>query len=83
MRSAWIRSCPLLVALIAFAEARAEIILVPSEEPTIHSALHIAQAGDSVVVDCGTYYESKLPMRAGVTLLSVARDPDCVVIDGM
>jgi predicted outer membrane repeat protein len=57
-------------------------IHVPDDYPSIGLALQFAMAGDSVVVACGTYEESGLQLRPGVTLLSEAGVPECVTIEG-
>ena len=57
-------------------------ILVPVDYSSVGAALLHAYAGDSVLVACGTYLESGLVLRPGVTLLSEAGDPSCVTIEG-
>ena len=56
-------------------------IRVPQDQPTITDGLLAAHAGDSVVVDCGIYYEREIQMKSGVTLRSVSGLPECVTID--
>jgi len=54
---------------------------VPLEAPTIQAAIDSAQAGDEIVVECGTWNES-LVMKPGITLRSVSEDPACVIVSG-
>ena len=54
---------------------------VPDDSPTIAGALALASPGDTVVVACGTYYESDIAVPSGVTLISETGEPDCVIID--
>jgi hypothetical protein len=54
---------------------------VPEDSGTIAGALALTSPGDTVVVACGTYYESDIVVPPGVTLVSETGDPDCVIID--
>ena len=78
----YIRLAPVVCLAVASAQpVLAETFLVPLEEPTIAAALGEATAGDTVIVDCGTYYEHDLQVPIGVTLTSATGSPDCVTID--
>lgn len=68
--------------IIASLPLSAATIHVPGDQPTIHAGLDSASAGDSVLVDCGTYYEHGIVLKSAVHLVSETGLPDCVVIDG-
>jgi predicted outer membrane repeat protein len=55
---------------------------VPGDAGTIAGGLALASAGDTVLVACGTYFESGLTVPGGVVLRSATGDPSCVTIDG-
>ncbi len=57
-------------------------IHVPADQATIQAGISAASAGDTVTVDCDTYYEHDIVMKSGVHLRSATGHPDCVVIDG-
>lgn len=61
-------------------QARADVLEVPSEYPTIQDALDAASASDIVRVAPGTYFEN-LAMRSGVVLES-SSGPAVTIIDG-
>jgi len=53
------------------------------DAPTIRAGIDSSAAGDTVLVECGTYYEGdEIYMRSGVCLLSATGEPGCVTIDG-
>ena len=54
---------------------------VPDEAATIQEGILLADAGDTVIVACGTYQEHDLQMRSGIVLRSETGLPDCVIID--
>lgn len=57
-------------------------IRVPDDQPTIAAGLAAANAGDEVVLACGTYTETGLNMKPGVALRGETGSPDCVSIVG-
>jgi len=71
-----------IATLVLAGASGATTIHVPVDQPTITDGLLAAVSGDTVLVACGTYIESDLPMISGVTLRSETGDPDCVTIDG-
>jgi hypothetical protein len=54
---------------------------VPSEYPTIEEAISAAAEGDTVRIECGTYYEHDLQLKPGVRIEGEDLDDPCVVID--
>ena len=60
----------------------AATIHVPGDQPTIQAGIDAAAEGDTVLVACGTYYESELSLSPHIALLGESGVPDCVVIDG-
>ncbi|MBC8367789.1 right-handed parallel beta-helix repeat-containing protein [bacterium] len=56
-------------------------IHVPSEIPTIQAGIMVAQPGDTVLIACGLYGNSRINMEGGITLRSENGDPGCVIID--
>ncbi len=54
---------------------------VPSGVPSIAAAMDSASAYDTVVIDCGTYYEHDIALPPGVSVQSVTGSADCVTID--
>ncbi|NNE44363.1 MAG: T9SS type A sorting domain-containing protein [Gemmatimonadetes bacterium] len=78
------RRIPWTLALFCWAAApcAAETWLVPSQAPTVAAGLDSAAAGDTVLVACGTYFESGLVLPPGVTLRSSTGLPGCAVLDG-
>jgi len=48
---------------------------------TIQHAMSLTAPGDTVLVECGTYYESGIHLQTGVTLRSESGEASCVTID--
>ena len=53
---------------------------VPGDYPLILDAMFFATYGDTVLVECGTYYEGNIPMKSGVTLISETGEFNCAMI---
>jgi hypothetical protein len=60
----------------------ATVIHVPGGAATIAEALGAASLGDTIMIASDTYHEHGLLMETPVTLMSDARDPRAVTIDG-
>jgi hypothetical protein len=70
-----------LLPVLLLSSARANVIHVPAEQPTIQIGLDSAQAGDNVLVAPGRYKERiTWPSRDGIKLLSEL-GPDSTVIN--
>ncbi len=81
MKNATILLAIAITILNATPRARARVIHVPGECPTIAAGIFQAVAGDTVVVACGGYLEYGLVMKSGVLLTSESGSWDCVTID--
>jgi hypothetical protein len=70
-------------SLVAFAASSAGAATwnVPGDAPTITSAVSLAAAGDTVLVECGTYPEHDISLTRAVTIRSRTGSADCVTID--
>jgi len=76
------RTASLLVTLAVAVTARAFIIDVPGDYPTITEALAVAYPGVEIRVAPGTYAEDELILPAGASLVGTGAEPDQVVLDG-
>ncbi|MEE8573282.1 MAG: FlgD immunoglobulin-like domain containing protein [Gemmatimonadota bacterium] len=54
---------------------------VPGDYPLILDAMFFATAGDTVLVECGIYYEGNIQMKSGVTLISETGELGCAMIN--
>ena len=59
--------------------AKADVIIVPDDYPTIQAAINAANPGDSIQVRAGTYYENVV-VNKSVSLIGY--DPATTIIDG-
>lgn len=71
----------LTAALVVGGTTNAAMVRVPADAATIQAGLDLAAQGDTIVVDDGIYYESRLARLAGKTLLGNPAAPDLVVLD--
>ena len=71
-----------IIFILAYCISAQTILHVPSQYPTIQSAVTASQGGDTILVQPGIYYENIFwENRNGVTLLS-ASDSSDTIIDG-
>lgn len=78
------RSSALLVILTApllAGTTEARTVHVPANYPTIKAANQHAVAGDTILVSPGTYFESEIFVRQGVTITS-SDGPEVTIVDG-
>ncbi len=54
---------------------------VPGDVATIQGGIDAASPGDTVMIACGTYYESGMSVPSGIIVESETGDPECVIID--
>ena len=72
---------PAVALLFAPSILLATTIHVPADQLTIQEGIAAASAGDTVLVECGTYYEQNVLMKSGVCLKSETGLAGCVDID--
>ncbi len=86
MRSTTIPHLSLLLALAFLVSctggAAARTLSVPEDAATIKAAMGQAEAGDIILVACGTYREAGIHFKSGVALWSGTLQPACVTVDG-
>ena len=70
----------LLVAALGVLPARAHVVRVPQDAASIQAGIDAAAHGDTVLVQCGTYYEHEIVLKSGVVILSESGDPSCVEV---
>ncbi len=52
-----------------------------ADAPSIQAGIDSASAGDTVLVGCGTYFESDIAVKSGIVVSSETDQADCAVID--
>jgi len=80
-RSRLVATLFIVVAALGVRTGVARTIAVPDDVATISAAMTAARAGDIILVGCGTYRESDIQVKSGVSLWSGTLQPDCTVID--
>ncbi len=80
-RSRLAAALSLVVVALGVQPGVARTIAVPDDAPTIAAAMNAAGAGDIILVSCGTYRESDIRVKSGVSLWSGTLQPDCTIID--
>ncbi len=79
----------ILFTILILTSAKADVLIVPDEYPTVQSAVEAAQEGDTVMLQPGRYYENVTIDNKGITLTSyyeMLDDKsirDRTIIDGM
>ncbi len=68
-------------ALMQPSQVMAATWQVPLDAPTIQAGIDAAATGDTVLISCGTYLESQIVMKAGITLIGETSVSSCVTID--
>ena len=70
-----------LLALAAATLSEASVIHVPGDQPTIQAGINATVAGDTVMVDPGTYFEN-INFNGKAITVSSASGPAVTIIDG-
>ena len=52
-----------------------------ADAPSIQAGVDSDSAGDTVLVACGTYFESNIMIKSGIVILSETGQAECAVID--
>ena len=65
-----LRLLPIVLLVVCASMLQADVILVPSQQPTIQAGINAASEGDTVLVAPGVYYENVAFTSDGITLLS-------------
>ncbi len=74
--------CLAMLALLLLAlPASSATIHVPADQPTIQAGIDAGELGDTILIDCGIYYEHDIVLRPGLTVRGLGGDPDCVTVD--
>ncbi len=83
MRRVALLVCSIILLLVVPVSARTWWVAPggTGDALTIQAGIDLASAGDTVVVECGTYYEHDIVMKDSVRLASETESPFCVVID--
>ncbi|MBM4117423.1 hypothetical protein FJ251_06705 [bacterium] len=65
------------------AQSLAAVVRVPADAQSIHAGVAAAQAGDTVLIAPGTYYEHDIELKDGITVLGEGRNEPAVTIDAV
>ena len=82
---AYLLAAPVIIAVLAGTASSRTWYVTPDgtgDAPTIRDAVHSALFGDTVLVACGTYYESDIRVNTDIVLISETGEAECVTIDG-
>ncbi len=71
----------LILVFLNMDPASSATINVPSQYPSLESALEVVQSGDVITLEPGVYFEADLVLPAGITISGAGAHPNEVIID--